>query len=131
MKPTERTTESRGTYELPFLAGATFLGFLPPQLLGLADDCYLPTRDRIRKDGVFHDSRCDRERRWLGVWITVVYQREMIVRRAAITWIAAGRYPFTAESLSLNLLPVSRCNLSTTSPNSISINSLGKARELA
>lgn len=29
-------------YELPFLAGATFLGFLLPQLLGLADDPYLP-----------------------------------------------------------------------------------------
>lgn len=31
-----------GIYEFPFLAGATFLGFLLPQLPGLATDPYLP-----------------------------------------------------------------------------------------
>jgi hypothetical protein len=35
-------SHSGGIYEFPFLAGATFLGFLLPQLLGLADDPYLP-----------------------------------------------------------------------------------------
>jgi hypothetical protein len=130
MKATERTTQSKETYELSFLTGATFLGFLMPLLLGLADDPYLPAAAFEKM--VFFTILCATAMGIGWAWGARPFAgARCSFDERRLFWAAAGRYPFTKESFSLNLLPVSRCDLSTTSPYSIPISSTGKARELA